>query len=98
MVESNVHSLDGMRPSVHGRWPKLEGSGNAWPARPGGARGKAGAAHSGPRDACLICADPWDTGLLSLRLWARRGPSQRGSSGARTLTEKRSGFGEAPSL
>jgi hypothetical protein len=33
-----VHSMDGMKPSVHGQWPKREGHENARPARPAGQR------------------------------------------------------------
>jgi hypothetical protein len=61
MVGSNVHSVDGMRPSVHGQWPKREGYGNSRPLDLAAPEGKlarhfnAQGPSWGPRpgDACL---------------------------------------------
>jgi len=53
--------------------PSAKAMGTHGPLDPAAPEGKTGAARGGPREACLICADPWDTGLISLRDWARRG-------------------------
>ena len=53
--------------------PSAKAMGTHGPLDPAAPEGKTGAARDGPREACLICADPWDTGQYSLRDWARRG-------------------------
>jgi hypothetical protein len=79
--------------------PSAKAMGTHGPLDPAAPEGKTGAARDGPREACLISADPRDTGQYSLRDVARRGLLNLGSNCARTLDEeRRSGFGEPPSL
>jgi hypothetical protein len=59
------------------------------PLDPAAPEGKTGAARDGPREACLIRADPWDTGQTCLRDWARPGLLNLGSNCARTLDEEK---------
>ena len=42
--------------------PSAKAMGTHGPLDPAAPEGKTGAARGGPREACLICADPWDTG------------------------------------
>ena len=58
------------------------------PLDPAAPEGKTGAARDGPREACLMSADPRDTGQYSLRDGARRGLLNLGSNCARTLDEE----------
>ncbi len=69
-----------------------------------GGKLRAGAARDlGPRDASLICADPWPF-VPTIRSWARPGLLNEGdwafsmrSSDARTFTDESGiGFGETP--
>jgi hypothetical protein len=76
--------------------PSAKAMGTHGPLDPAAPEGKTGAARGGPREACLISADPRDTGQYSLRDVARRGLLNLGSNCARTLDEeKRSGFRRA---
>ena len=79
--------------------PSAKAMGTHGPLDPAAPEGKTGAARDGPREACLMSADPRDTGQYSLRDGARRGLLNLGSNCARTLDEeKQSGFEEPPSL
>ena len=42
--------------------PSAKAMGTHGPLDPAAPEGKAGAARDGPREACLVSADPWDTG------------------------------------
>ena len=80
--------------------PSAKAMGTHGPLDPAAPEGKTGAARDGPREACLMSADPWDTGQMSLRDGARRGLLNLGSNCARTLDEEKGNLasGEAPGL
>jgi hypothetical protein len=42
--------------------PSAKAMGTHGPLDPAAPEGKTGAARDGPREACLMSADPWDTG------------------------------------
>jgi len=69
--------------------PSAKAMGTHGPLDPAAPEGKTGAARDGPREACLISADPRDTGQYSLRDVARRGLLNLGSNCARTLDEEK---------
>ena len=69
--------------------PSAKAMGTHGPLDPAAPEGKTGAARDGPREACLIRADPWDTGQTCLRDWARPGLLNLGSNCARTLDEEK---------
>jgi hypothetical protein len=58
--------------------PSAKAMGTHGPLDPAAPEGKTGAARDGPREACLMSADPRDTGQYSLRAWGEARPSQLG--------------------
>ena len=69
--------------------PSAKAMGTHGPLDPAAPEGKAGAARDGPREACLMSADPRVTGQMSLRDGARPGLLNLGSNCARTLDEEK---------